>query len=109
MPTFADDNQNILYGWAVAHLRLLKPSGMIIEPDPAPLSTEQIREVLEALAKDPAYERQTISIPDRDRNRTALCWGTDDKAVLVHEGRDSERPQVMPYGSSMLIREEGDE
>jgi hypothetical protein len=106
---FADQNQAILYEWTIAHLLMLKPDGMIHEPDPAPLSTEQIREVLEAVRDSESYERQTISIPDRDGNRQALAWGVKGEPVFVDEGRDAPHPQVMPYGSSLMIRKEGDE
>ena len=94
-------NQQILFEWSALHLRMLKPDGQLIEPDPAPLSTEEITDVLKALADHPAYEGQTVSIPDRDGKRTLLRDGK-----IVPGGTDPDHDQVMPYGASIMVRDE---
>ena len=63
-----DENQRILEEWTIGFvLPMLKPEGIYMVPDPAPLSTEEVVAALEAVRDSSAYyEGQTVIVPDRD-------------------------------------------
>lgn len=72
-----DDERNaaILYYWAAAHLPLLAEHGVLMTRDPAPLSADEVRDVLLQLSRHPAYRGQRVVVAAADGTIVTLSEG----------------------------------
>lgn len=79
MEPMADDeiNMAILYHWDAQALSTCTASGVVMNPDPAPLSRNRIRQVLMQLAQHPNYQDgQTVVVTsDHDYKQVRLAKG----------------------------------
>lgn len=71
------------YHWGKA-LRFAKADGVIHSNKPAPLSAEELCEVLTQVARHPDYTRQTIYTVARDLSAVTLSEGRIISAVTYH-------------------------
>lgn len=72
------DDCVVLYLYLVGLLKLLKPYGKWMSPDPAPLRVDEIKSVFKALVSLPdetGYQHQTLSTHTKDGTRVWLIDG----------------------------------
>lgn len=74
MDDWRERNMEISYQWNANMLRYVK--GVLMNPDPAPLSVEDCAAVLERLAQHPNYNNQTIIVVANDGTIVQLVNGT---------------------------------
>lgn len=79
-------DQKVLFWWVVAMLRRCVPGGLIAAPDPAPLTDEQISDVLreviptegdtrEFAGESWTYENQLVLMPSSEGNIVQIKTG----------------------------------
>lgn len=73
-----ESNMAVLYFHDLEALRITKPGGLLTTNRPAPLSEDQIRVVLDQLARHPNYEGQTVVVHDENMKPVTLKKGKLD-------------------------------
>lgn len=67
--------RHIAFDWAMDLLHLLNPGGVARTTKPAPLTTTDLVDILERVAKVPEYQDQTIMMEAQDHTHVALVHG----------------------------------
>lgn len=65
----------IMYFWDAAKLKQASPRGLLAATQPAPLSADQVEQVLVQLARHPNYRHQIIASPTKDGFRVSMQDG----------------------------------
>lgn len=77
-----ESNMAVLYHWVVRYFTMTTRTGVIVTEHPAPLSSENVRLVLEQLGKHPGIGERTVVVT------------TEDMTVVILNGRDKTIEQT---------------
>lgn len=83
-------DQKILFWWVVSLMGMMAPAGVIMAPDNAPLSREQIKEVFEELL--PLEGRSEVTYMDHTwafKNQKIIVPASDGALVRLYQGKVS--------------------
>ena len=89
-------NEEIMYGWLTERvLPTLSPKGIFAAPDPAPLTTEEVKAIFERVAQHKNYTGQLCATATLDEEVVQLQGG--EITVKPVAGTPWEgKPQVFP-------------
>lgn len=73
-----EKNQAIQFYWACAQFQLASENGHVIMPEPAPLTSDQVRVVFDQIKDHPDYKHQTVVATSREADIITLRDGKVD-------------------------------
>lgn len=87
LPDLRESNKRVMHDWLVETiLPILKPEGMWIAPDPAPLLASDIEGIFERIAAHRNYERQLLISDSLDGCTVML---RDGRTQITRKGGDN--------------------